>query len=294
MKMAQHDQLHRYLFEQFAVRGELVTVSETWKQILENHNYPLPVQTLLGELLVATSLLTATLKFAGDITVQLQGDGPMTLAVINGNNQQQMRGVARVQGDVPENADLKTLVGNGYLVITISPEEGERYQGVVGLEGDTLAACLEDYFMRSEQLPTRLFIRTGEVDGQPAAGGMLLQVLPAQDAQTNDFEHLATLTETIKAEELFNLSATDVLWRLYHEEEVTVYDPQSVEFKCTCSRERCAGALKTLPDEEIDSIMAEDGEIDMHCDYCGTHYVFNSMDIAEIRNNASPADPQVH
>ena len=292
--MAQHDQLHRYLFEQFAVRGELVTVSETWKQILENHNYPLQVKTLLGELLVATSLLTATLKFAGDITVQLQGDGPMSLAVINGNNQQQMRGVARVQGDIPENADLKTLVGNGYLVITISPEEGERYQGVVGLEGDTLAACLEDYFMRSEQLPTRLFIRTGEVDGQPAAGGMLLQVLPAQDAQTNDFEHLATLTETIKAEELFTLSATDVLWRLYHEEEVTVYDPQAVEFKCTCSRERCAGALKTLPDEEIDSIMAEDGEIDMHCDYCGTHYVFNSMDIAEIRNNASPADPQVH
>ena len=292
--MAQHDQLHRYLFEQFAVRGELVTVSETWKQILENHNYPLPVKNLLGELLVATSLLTATLKFAGDITVQLQGDGPMTLAVINGNNQQQMRGVARVQGEVPENADLKTLVGNGYLVITISPEEGERYQGVVGLEGDTLAACLEDYFMRSEQLPTRLFIRTGEVDGQPAAGGMLLQVLPAQDAQTNDFEHLVTLTETVKAEELFNLSATDVLWRLYHEEEVTVYDPQAVEFKCTCSRERCAGALKTLPDEEIDSIMAEDGEIDMHCDYCGSHYVFNSMDIAEIRNNASPADPQVH
>lgn len=292
--MAQHDQLHRYLFEQFAVRGELVTVSETWKQILENHNYPLQVKTLLGELLVATSLLTATLKFAGDITVQLQGDGPMSLAVINGNNQQQMRGVARVQGDIPENADLKTLVGNGYLVITISPEEGERYQGVVGLEGDTLAASLEDYFMRSEQLPTRLFIRTGEVDGQPAAGGMLLQVLPAQDAQTNDFEHLATLTETIKAEELFTLSATDVLWRLYHEEEVTVYDPQDVEFKCTCSRERCAGALKTLPDEEIDSIMAEDGEIDMHCDYCGTHYVFNSMDIAEIRNNASPADPQVH
>ena len=83
--MAQHDQLHRYLFEQFAVRGELVTVSETWKQILENHNYPLPVKTLLGELLVATSLLTATLKFAGDITVQLQGDGPMSLAVINGN-----------------------------------------------------------------------------------------------------------------------------------------------------------------------------------------------------------------
>lgn len=292
--MAQHDQLHRYLFEQFAVRGELVTVSETWKQILENHNYPQPVKKVLGELLVATSLLTATLKFAGDITVQLQGDGPMNMAVINGNNQQQMRGVARVQGDVPEGADLKTLVGNGFLVITITPDEGERYQGVVGLEGDTLAECLEDYFLRSEQLPTRLFIRTGEVEGQLAAGGMLLQVLPAQNAQGNDFEHLATLTETIKTEELFTLPANEVLWRLYHEEEVTLYDPQDVEFKCTCSRERCAGALRTLPDEEIDSIMAEDGEIDMNCDYCGSHYVFNVMDIAEIRNNASPADPQVH
>ncbi|MCS2148960.1 Hsp33 family molecular chaperone HslO [Scandinavium manionii] len=292
--MIQHDQLHRYLFENVAVRGELVTVSETLEQVLANHSYPQPVKNVLAELLVATSLLTATLKFAGDITVQLQGDGPMSLAVINGNNNQQLRGVARVQGDIPENADLKTLVGNGYLVITIAPEEGERYQGVVGLEGDTLAACLEDYFLRSEQLPTRLIIRTGEHDGKMAAGGILLQVMPAQNAQTTDFEHLATLTDTIKAEELFGLPANDVLWRLYHEEEVTVYDPQTVEFKCTCSRERCADALRTLPDEEVDSILADDGEIDMNCDYCGSHYVFNSMDIAEIRNNASPADPQVH
>jgi len=292
--MIQHDQLHRYLFENVAVRGELVTVSETLEQVLTNHSYPQPVKNVLAELLVATSLLTATLKFAGDITVQLQGDGPMSLAVINGNNNQQLRGVARVQGDIPENADLKTLVGNGYLVITIAPEEGERYQGVVGLEGDTLAACLEDYFLRSEQLPTRLIIRTGEHDGKMAAGGILLQVMPAQNAQTTDFEHLATLTDTIKAEELFGLPANDVLWRLYHEEEVTVYEPQAVEFKCTCSRERCADALRTLPDEEVDSILADDGEIDMNCDYCGSHYVFNSMDIAEIRNNASPADPQVH
>ncbi|TNL08980.1 Hsp33 family molecular chaperone HslO [Kosakonia cowanii] len=292
--MANQDQLHRYLFENYAVRGELVTVSNTWKEVLENHNYPLPVKNLLGELLVATSLLTATLKFAGDITVQVQGDGPMSLAVINGNNRQQMRGVARVQGEIADDASLKTLVGNGYLVITITPEEGERYQGVVGLEGETLAECLEDYFQRSEQLPTRLFIRTGDVEGQPAAGGMLLQVLPAQDTQAEDFEHLAVLTETVKAEELFTLPANEVLWRLYHEEEVTLYDPQDVEFKCTCSRERCAGALKTLPDEEVDSILAEEGEIDMHCDYCGNHYLFNAMDIAEIRNNASPTDPQVH
>lgn len=251
--MPQHDQLHRYLFENFAVRGELVTVSETLQQILENHDYPQPVKNVLAELLVATSLLTATLKFDGDITVQLQGDGPMNLAVINGNNNQQMRGVARVQGEIPENADLKTLVGNGYVVITITPSEGERYQGVVGLEGDTTAACTEDYFMRSEQLPTRLFIRTGDVDGKPAAGGMLLQVMPAQNANRTTLT-TATLTETIKTEELLTLPANEVLWRLYHEEEVTVYDPQDVEFKCTCSRERCADALKTLPDEEVDSI----------------------------------------
>lgn len=208
---------------------------------------------MLAELLVATSLLTATLKFDGDITVRAQGDGPMNLAVINGNNNQQMRGVARVQGEIPENADLKTLVGNGYVVITITPSEGERYQGVVGLEGDTTAACTEDYFMRSERAPTRLFIRTGDVDGKPAAGGMLLQVMPAQNAQQDDFDH-RDANRNHQTEELLTLPANEVLWRLYHEEEVTVYDPQDVEFKCTCSRERCADALKTLPDEEVDSI----------------------------------------
>lgn len=294
--MSQQDQMHRYLFENHAVRGELVNVSQTWREIIAGHDYPQPVQQLLGELLVATSLLTATLKFDGDITVQLQGDGPLNLAVINGNNQQEMRGVARVQGEIADGSSLKQLVGNkGYLVITISPKEGERYQGVVGLEGDTLAACLEDYFMRSEQLPTRLFIHTGEAEGQPGAGGVLLQVLPAQESQLEDFSHLATLTETLKTDELLTLPANEVLWRLYHQEEVTLYDPQPVIFKCTCSRERCADVLSTLPQHEVDEILAEDGNIDMHCDYCGSHYVFDAVDIAAIRNNgAAAADTQVH
>ena len=292
--MSQQDQMHRYLFENYAVRGELVNVSQTWRDILSGHDYPQPVQQILGELLVATSLLTATLKFDGDITVQLQGDGPLNLAVINGNNRQEMRGVARMQGEIAEGSSLKEMVGNGYLVITISPEKGERYQGVVGLEGDTLAACLEDYFMRSEQLPTRLFLRTGTADDQQGAGGILLQVLPAQDASTDDFNHLATLTETIKTEELLTLSPTEVLWRLYHQEEVTVYDPQDVVFKCTCSRERCGDVLKTLPQSEVDEILAEDGEIDMHCDYCGSHYVYDAVDIAALRNDSAAGDQQVH
>lgn len=290
--MSVQDQLHRYLFENVAVRGELVNVSHTWQDIIRNHDYAEPVKTLLGELLVATSLLTATLKFDGDITVQLQGDGPLTLAVINGNNRQELRGVARMKegAEIAPGSTLKEMTGNGYLVITITPEKGERYQGVVGLEADTLAGCLEDYFMRSEQLPTRLFIRTTE----QGAAGILLQVLPAQETSQDDFNHLAMLTETVKAEELITLPANDVLWRLYHQEEATVYDPLPVMFKCTCSRQRCGEVLKTLPESEVDEILEEDGKIDMHCDYCGTHYVYDAVDIAAIRNESVSDSDQLH
>ncbi|QIZ48739.1 Hsp33 family molecular chaperone HslO [Dickeya zeae] len=290
--MANHDQLHRYLFENHAVRGELVTVSDTFQHMLANHDYPVPVKNLLGEMLVATSLLTATLKFSGDITVQLQGDGPLKLAVINGNHQQQMRGVARLQGDIAADSSLRDMVGNGYLVITITPTEGERYQGVVGLDGDDVAACLENYFQQSEQLPTRLFIRTGEHDGRQCAAGMLLQVLPAQHGNREDFDHLTQLTATVKAEELFGLPANDVLYRLYHQENVTLYEPQPVVFKCHCSRERCADALMTLPADEVSDILAQDGQIDMHCDYCGSHYLFNAQDIDNIRQSST--NPTLH
>jgi molecular chaperone Hsp33 len=280
--MSNHDQLHRYLFENMAVRGELVTASHTFQQMLENHSYPAPVQTLLGELLVATSLLTATLKFNGDITVQLQGDGPLKMAVINGNNQQEMRGVARLQGDIAEGSSMREMLGNAVMVITITPSEGERYQGVVGLEGETLAECLEAYFMQSEQLPTRLFIRTSEHDGNACAAGMLLQIMPAQPNNVEDLSHLAQLTATVKSEELFGLPANEVLYRLYHQEEVTLYEPQDVTFRCTCSRERSASALLTVPVEELNHMLEEDGNIDMHCDYCGNHYVFDKIDIESL------------
>lgn len=279
--MIGQDQIHRYLFEKMAVRGELVNVSNTCENIIAGHDYPLPVQQLLGELLIATSLLTATLKFKGDITVQLQGDGALKLAVINGNHRQQMRGVARVQGDIDINSTLKQMTGDGYLAITLSPAEGERYQSLVALEQDTLTTCLENYFLQSEQLPTRLFLRTGVVNGRAAAAGILLQVLPSGQCDRDDFNHLATLTDTIHTSELFTLPANDVLWRLYHQEEVTVYDPQPVTFHCACSRERCRRALKTLTPSETDRMIKEDGQIDMHCDYCGQHYLFDAADITE-------------
>ena len=143
--------LHRYLFENLSVRGELVQLDSAYQHILASKDYPQPIRNLLGELQVATSLLTATLKFEGSITLQLQGDGPVSLAVINGDHEQKLRGVARWEGHIDANATLHQLIGKGHLVITISPKQGERYQGVVGLEGDTLAEILEGYFERSEQ-----------------------------------------------------------------------------------------------------------------------------------------------
>ena len=277
--MKEQDQLYRYLFEHHQVRGELVQLDQTFRHMVAAQEYPAPVRQLLGELLVATSLLTATLKFEGSITVQLQGNGPVSLAVINGDHLQQLRGVARWQGELPTEPDLKALVGDGHLVITITPEEGERYQGIVSLESDSLASSLESYFAQSEQLATRIWIRTGGTTAEPLAAGMLLQELPASNEQhAEEFDHLSKLTDTIKDEELFTLPAEEILYRLYHEEEVRLFAPQAIQFRCTCSRERCEQALLQVGQVEVEAMIHEQGQIDMHCDYCGSHYQFDAID----------------
>ncbi len=277
--------LHRYLFEGVSVRGELVQLSDAYQALTANKNYPLPVQALLGELMVATSLLTATLKSASNITVQIQGNGPVSLVVINGNHDQVMRGTARWNKDIlPASSTLKELVGQGQIVITIEPEKGERYQGIVGIESDTLQGCLEDYFTRSEQLNTRLWLRTGTHEGKAVAAGMLLQIMPDGQGSPEDFLHLAQLTGTVKNEELFGLSAEEVLYRLYHQETVKVFEPSQISFKCTCSREKCAEAIKVIEKKEIDEIVADVGHISLHCDYCGTDYLFDAVDIAALFN----------
>lgn len=289
--MSNQDLLYRYLFEEYEVRGELVQLDSTYRHIVEAQNYPVQVQKLLGELLVATSLLTATLKFEGSITVQLQGDGPVRLAVINGDHNQQLRGVARYEGALPTDDRLQSLIGNGQLVITITPDQGERYQGIIALEADTLAGCLELYFAQSEQLATRLWIRTGHHQGEPRAAGILLQELPAQsEDHSEDFEHLIQLTTTIKDEELFGLEAEEILYRLYHQDKVRVFDPQAIEFRCTCSRARCEGALLQIEKEEAVSMVQELGKIDMHCDYCGAHYQFDGIDVETLFSRAPGND----
>ena len=286
--------LNRYLFEDLSVRGELVQLDEAYQRIISSKEYPAPIQKLLGELLVSTTLLTATLKFEGSITMQLQGDGPVSLAVINGDHDQKIRGVARFEGDIADDASIHDLMGKGHLVITIDPKKGERYQGIVGLEGDNLSEILEAYFANSEQLKTRLWLRTGEYEGKAHAAGMLIQVMPDGTGTPEDFEHLEQLTNTVKDEELFSLEANELLYRLYNQEKVRVFEPQPVEFFCGCSRDRSGAAIVTIDRAEVNDILAEIGSISLHCDYCGTNYSFDEAEVSELFNQANSGNKTLH
>ena len=280
----QQDLLHRYLFDNLDVRGELVQIESAYNEMIANHNYPAPVKALLGELLVATCLLTATLKFEGEIAVQLQGDGPVKYAVINGDDKQNMRGIARLQNEVT-GSTVKELIGNGYMVITITPNKGERYQGIVPLEHDTLSECIESYFEQSEQLKTRLWFATNTTEGSAKACGLFLQVLPVDKQKSiEDFTHLEALSNTIKDEELLNLDANTILTRLYHEDNPRVFEPQSIRFKCGCSRDKTITALVNVGQQELLDDVAENGSVNINCHYCLKEYTFNEQDIKSIFN----------
>ena len=296
--MNQFDQLHRYLFEKASVRGELVRLQDALKPIVHSTDYPQPIQQLLAEMAAATSLLTATLKFEGEVGLQIQSQGKVRYAVINATHEQQLRGVARWDEDADlSQATFSELVENAVLVITITPDEGERYQGVVALDKGSLAGCLEDYFERSEQLATRVFIYTDFSDNAlPKASGMFLQVVPQSAESTkvtsdSEFEHLCALTETMTAEELFSLPAEDVLYRLYHEQEVQLYAPKPVSFACTCSRQRSAEALRNLDKQELLDIIREEGAIAMNCQYCHTEYRFDEIDIEALQTGYNEGSP---
>ena len=274
------DELNRYLFDELNVRGELVQLGQTYKEIIGNHDYPQGVRQLLAELLSATCLLTATLKFEGEIAVQIQGDGPLNYIAVNGDNKQNMRGVAKLREQTSQ-VGLKTLVGNANMVITIRPVKGEPYQGIVALEHDTLAECLAHYFEVSEQIPTKVWLFYDE-EKQMAAGS-LLQLLPESSEKNENlegFNHLCHITETIKPEEIFTLDANELLHRLYHQETVRIYEPQAVEYRCGCSEEKCLTVISQLPPEELAAIIAEQGWVSMTCDYCLTTYKFDEPQLA--------------
>ena len=281
----QKDVLNRYLFDNLHARGELVNLSKTFQEIVAAHDYPVGVKQLLGELVAATCLLTATLKFEGEIAVQLQGDGPVGYMAVNGNNLQEMRGIARMASET-DATQLKDLIGKGNMVITIRPSNGEPYQGVVALEQDTLAGCLAHYFEVSEQIPTKIWLYSDEETAQVA--GSLIQLLPDagdKEQQLADFEHLCQLTNTIKPEEIFSLAAEDLLYRLYHQEEVRLFEPQAVTYKCSCSEEKCLSAISQIAPSELESILEEQGNVSMTCDYCITTYKFERPQLEQFINN---------
>ncbi|WP_258807337.1 Hsp33 family molecular chaperone HslO [Pseudidiomarina sp. CB1] len=271
------DLLYRYTFSAQDVRGELVQLSSSYQRMIQGHNYPAPVQRLLGELMAATALLSATLKFEGHISLQVQGDGPINFITVNGSHQQDLRGLARVRGTIADdNNDFRALFGKAVMIITITPDDGERYQGVVDADAESLAQVIERYFAQSEQLHTRVWLHA---DGEHAAG-MFLQVLPAAGHDLAAFEHLETLTASMTAHELYALSGEEVLHRLYHQEDLELYAPQQVAFHCGCSRERTLESLAAVHPDELRAILAEDGEIIMTCDYCLAEYRFAEADLA--------------
>ena len=281
------DTLERFLFENRQIRGEIVTLESSFNSIIKNKDYPEIVQKLLGELVAAASLLTATLKFKGEISLQIQSEGFVRYAVVNGTHELDVKGVAKWDEtlDSPP-SNFKHCFKKGILAITLTPENGTRYQGMVSLDQDSLADCLENYFLQSEQLLTTVVLAT-DLSNTPKAGGFLVQVIPTSSEATNvantpDYEHVSYLTRTITSDELFAISHKEMIHRLFHEDDIRIFEPQMVNFKCDCSRERCAGALRNVNKSELLSMVAEEGSIKMDCQFCHSVYDFDAIDIENI------------
>lgn len=295
--MNDSDTSQRFLLNDSAIRGQWALLDSSYQTVLAKHDYPLEVQTLLGEMMVAAVLLTATLKFDGSLTIQARGEGPVHLITVECTHDNQLRAVARWKGDTT-GLDFKTLLDKSVLAITITPARGERYQGIVPLSGDNLAQCLEFYFSQSEQLRTRLWLH----HGNNRAAGMMLQVLPYNSATTIDPEQqaeewnrLTLLADTLTADELLNLDSQTLLHRLFHEEDVLMFPPEPVEFRCTCTRERTAEALVRIGREELDSVLAEQGRLDVTCQFCNHLYVFDAVDVAMLfQQNTAPEPGKPH
>lgn len=272
--------MQRFMFEHAAVRGEIVHLGATWQAVLERRDYPPALRGLLGELMAASALLSATLKFSGSLIMQIQGGGPVKLLVVECGSDLTMRAMAHWQGDLAEGEALPELVGEGRFVITIDPKRGRQtYQGIVDLEGGSVAEVLENYMRRSEQLDTRLWLASDE----GGAAGMLLQKLPdGQDADADAWNRAVHLGSTVKPRELLDLPAREIVHRLFHEEDIRLFDSVPVHFGCTCSRERVAGALRMLGYAEVKAILKETGTIEADCEFCNRRYVLDAVDAEQI------------
>jgi molecular chaperone Hsp33 len=298
--MHDRDCLHRFLFEHYPIRGHLVHLDASWRALLEHREYPQAIRDTLGEAVAASVLLAATLKFDGTLSLQLQGQGPMHLMLAQCSSELAVRAVARYRQAI-EDRDLSILSGEGNLSVTLENEDlTQRYQGVVPLSGARLAECLQGYFENSEQLPTRLWLYATP----HGVSGMLLQRLPpssveerhpaseprAQRASVAEIEdawrRVQLLGDTLKPEELEALSDRTILRRLFAEDDVRLFQSSPVFFRCRCSRERVIGMLRALGAEEIRSVLAEQGKVQVHCDFCNRAYEFDAVDVELLLSGA--------
>jgi molecular chaperone Hsp33 len=298
------DAAFRFTVEHQAVRGEFVRLGPAWLALREHADYPAPVRRLLGEAAAAAALLAATLKFDGELTLQLQGDGAVRLLVAQCTHDLRVRAVARFDaarfqgGAAPAFA---ALVGDGQLVVTLeSGQGGARYQGIVPLAGGSLAAALESYFGQSEQLPTAVVL--GADDGR--AAGLLVQRLPqaggteteaslaAREAEADrTLEDARLALAGIAADELLSRPVGELLRRACVGHDLRLQPPRAVGFRCRCSRERVAGMLRALGAEELDSIVAEQGAVTVTCEFCHRPWRFDAVEVSGLVDEAERRPP---
>ena len=266
------DTLIRFDFVDAAIRGELVRLEDTWAAINAHRTYPPAVRAVLGQMTAASALLAASLKFEGSVALQLQGQGPLKVAVAEARDDLQIRATADWDGPDPQGG-LAALVGRGTFSVVLDNLAGEPYQGIVPLESDAVAPALEDYMDRSQQIPTRLLL--GSDDG--VACGLLLQRMPDQSSADADaWERVGALLATLGADELLATSPDTLLRRLFHEEVVRIYDPREPRFGCRCSRQRVEGMLRMIGRDEAQSVLDEQGELRVDCEFCNQAYVFDA------------------
>jgi molecular chaperone Hsp33 len=284
--MKDKDILQRFLFDTISVRGEIVRLEESFQTIMQQHQYPAPIQKVLGEMLVVASLLSASIKFKGRVSVQFQGKDQLKLLLAQSDHELQVRGIAQWEGELSQ-ADLIQQLKAGIIAITMEPEGNaeNRYQGIVAWQGNSLAQSIEGYFTRSEQIPTRLWLAVDE----KRAAGFLIQVMPRESARKargvegeHDWEHICHLTQTLTDSELLNLENAELLYRLYVEEQVRLFPSLPVNFCCTCSVERSENALRMVGEDEVNAELYEKQQIVVTCEFCNKSYPFDRVDIARI------------
>ena len=274
------DHLDRFIFDNLPIRGERVLLEHTWREHLVRRNYPKNVEKLLGELIATTALLGATIKIEGRLTVQIQGNGPVSLLVVQVNHLHGIRATAKIDGDVEGLEGLEALCGEGHVVITIDADHFKQpYQGIVSLTEKSIAKVIEAYFESSEQLPTRLFLATSD----QAAAGLMIQRLPGEIHDEDLFNRAILLAETATPEELLTLPTTELLYRLYETDEelaVRIFEPEQYHFECNCSKERSLTMLYHLGEDELKEIIEEQGgTVFVDCEFCGKRYIFTEQDI---------------